>query len=267
MIENFFKVLLESKDQQTIMEEFKKIFKIDDVEILKKLIALDSGNIQLIQLSEKNKYFLDFISKNEGIDEKIKNNAEKMYKIVEMQTTLLIHMRGIDDKTERNKQDLLERLEEKEKSLKISIDEYARKVEKVDEETMKKMGMYLSIFTLIAGNISVLFKGIEVSPFELAGLIFIVNATLLISIQVLFYFINKDKKISGGTAIIFILGIVLGGLCLFFNPNSYIKRNIEKDIKAEYEIKFKELDNKIRENEKLIYKLEIEKDLKIKLNK
>lgn len=160
--------------------------------------------IELNSKQDENQKQKDFLSK-----------IKKLYDHLSLDTSRILHMRNIDKKTEDNKKDLLDSLNQKEIELRDSISKYSQKVENIDEEAMKKMGMYISVFTLIAGNIAVLFKGVEVSPFELGGLVLIINSVLIISIRTLFYFVNKDKRVSKDTVIGCFIGIFLG-LSLFF---------------------------------------------------
>lgn len=198
-----------------ILFEFEQVDEID-IEILgHKLKFLYS------KIEENRKYF-----KNKKYFE---GNIRKLYDHISLEIQRINYMKVIDNKTEENKRELIRSLNQKDGNLKKLIQTYDSEIKKIDEETMKKMGMYLSVFTLIAGNIAVLFKGIEVSPFELAGLIFIVNSTLLISIRTLFYFVDKDKKVNRDVMVIFLVGILVGLFFMSFSPKNHIRKTIEKD--------------------------------------
>ena len=136
------------------------------------------------------------------------------------------------------------------------------KMEEVDKKAMEKMSMYLSIFTLIAGNIAVLFKGIDVSPLELAALVFIINSVLVLSIGLLFYFVNKN--INKKVYITSFIGTLLGILLLILSTtslNNSFKRNIEKNIDIKYNQKFNDFQQELMKykEENIKLKLEIDK--------
>ncbi|WP_147387866.1 hypothetical protein [Fusobacterium periodonticum] len=100
---------------------------------------------------------------------------------------------AIDFKTEDNKKDFIKQLESKEKKLSKSIEKYSKKISDIEMDSMKKLTMFLSVFTLIAGNISIIFKGIDIKPNQLVALIFIVNSTLILAIHTLFNLATKEK--------------------------------------------------------------------------
>lgn len=236
-------------------------FKHEYSRLLVILFEFDQGDeINIEELGDKLGVLYSKIDENEEYFKNkkyLQGNIRKLYDHISLEIQRMNYMKTIDNKTEKNKNELISSLNQKDKELKELIQEYASEIKKIDEETMKKMGMYLSVFTLIAGNIAVLFKGIEVSPFELAGLIFIINSTLLISIRTLFYFVDKDKRVSRDVAFTFLVGILVGSLFMIFNPKSHIKKIVEKDIKV-YDDKLKEYDKKMEIYEKEIYRLNIE---------
>ncbi len=236
-------------------------FKHEYSRLLVILFEFEQGDkIDIERLGDKLKFLYSKIEENREYfkDKKyLEGNIRKLYDHISLEIQRINYMKTIDNKTEENKRELILSLNQKDEELKELIREYASEIKKIDEETMKKMGMYLSVFTLIAGNIAVLFKGIEVSPFELAGLIFIINSTLLISIRTLFYFVDKDKKVSRDVVATFLVGILTGSLFMIFNPRSHIRKTIEKDTKI-YDTKLQEYDKRMENYEKEIYKLNIE---------
>ena len=209
--------------------------------------------IELNSKQDENQKQKDFLSK-----------IKKLYDHLSLDTSRILHMRNIDKKTEDNKKDLLDSLNQKEIELRDSISKYSQKVENIDEEAMKKMGMYISVFTLIAGNIAVLFKGVEVSPFELGGLVLIVNSVLIISIRTLFYFVNKDKRVSKDTIIGCFIGIFLG-LSLFFTSiffkDNTIQKRLRNEMTAEYNTKIEKIDNELSETKKELEMLKLKNEL------
>ena len=117
--------------------------------------------------------------------EKIKNKKlipciVKLYDHINLDIARLDAMRALNFKTEKNKAELINQLEVKEKKLKKLIEEYGEKVNNIEIDGMKKLTMFLSVFTLIAGNISIIFKGIDIKPNQLVALIFIINPTLIL---------------------------------------------------------------------------------------
>ena len=209
--------------------------------------------IELNSKQDENQKQKDFLSK-----------IKKLYDHLSLDTSRILHMRNIDKKTEDNKKDLLDSLNQKEIELRDSISKYSQKVENIDEEAMKKMGMYISVFTLIAGNIAVLFKGVEVSPFELGGLVLIINSVLIISIRTLFYFVNKDKRVSKDTVIGCFIGIFLG-LSLFFTSiffkDNTIQKRLRNEMTAEYNTKIEKINNELSETKKELEMLKLKNEL------
>lgn len=236
-------------------------FKHEYSRLLVILFEFEQGDkIDIEQLGDKLKFLYSKIEENREYFKNKKNlegNIRKLCDHISLEIQRINYMKTIDNKTEENKRELILSLNQKDEELKRLIQEYASEIKIIDKETMKKMGMYLSVFTLIAGNIAVLFKGIDVSPFELAGLIFIVNSTLLVSIRMLFYFVDKDKKVSKDAAITFVVGISVGCFFMFFNPTNYIRKTIKEDTKV-YDTKLQEYDKRMENYEKEIYKLNIE---------
>ncbi len=107
------------------------------------------------------------------------------------------------------------------------IKELIKKSEKLDEEiketekkALEKMAIFIAMFTLVAGNVSILFKGGDVSARELISLIFIINGTLILSIQTLFKLIGN--QFSKGYFLIPVLCNFFGILLLSF-PNFIIR--------------------------------------------
>lgn len=209
--------------------------------------------IELNSKQDENQKQKDFLSK-----------IKKLYDHLSLDTSRILHMRNIDKKTEDNKKDLLDSLNQKEIELRDSISKYSQKVENIDEEAMKKMGMYISVFTLIAGNIAVLFKGVEVSPFELGGLVLIINSVLIISIRTLFYFVNKDKRVSKDTVIGCFIGIFLG-LSLFFTSiffkDNTIQKTLRNEMTTEYNTKIEKINNELSETKKELEMLKLKNEL------
>lgn len=236
-------------------------FKHEYSRLLVILFEFEQGDkIDIERLGDKLKFLYSKIEENREYFKNKKNlegNIRKLCDHISLEIQRINYMKTIDNKTEENKRELILSLNQKDEELKRLIQEYASEIKIIDKETMKKMGMYLSVFTLIAGNIAVLFKGIDVSPFELAGLIFIVNSTLLVSIRMLFYFVDKDKKVSKDAAITFVVGISVGCFFMFFNPTNYIRKTIKEDTKV-YDTKLQEYDKRMENYEKEIYKLNIE---------
>ena len=270
-IKNFLFKLYKNNDlENDITFQYDKLveiygkgkFKHEYSRLLVILFEFEQGDekIDIERLGDKLKFLYSEIEENrEYFKNKkyLEGNIRKLYDHISLEIQRINYMKTIDSKTEENKRELMLSLNQKDEELKGLIREYASEIKRIDKETMKKMGMYLSVFTLIAGNIAVLFKGIDVSPFELAGLIFIVNSTLLVSIRTLFYFVDKDKKASRDVVITFVVGILVGWFFMFFNPTNYIRKTIKEDTKI-YDTKLQEYDKRMENYEKEIYKLNIE---------
>lgn len=211
-----------------ILEQYNELYKIYGNEnirhsyskLLTILFEFDIQEMNITKLGEKLDTLNNSIEKNQDFfkdKENFKKNIQKLHDHISLEIQRIGYMKTIDNKTEKNKEELIENIKEKEKTLKEMIETYDKKIKNIDEETMKKMGMYLSVFTLIAGNIAVLFKGIEVSPLELVGVIFVINSTLLVAIRMLFYFVDKDNRFIREIIIIFLVGNIFGLLSFVFS--------------------------------------------------
>ena len=126
-------------------------------------------------------------------NKKILSCIVKLYDHINLDIARLQAIEAIDFKTEDNKKDFIKQLESKEKKLSKSIEKYSKKISDIEMDSMKKLTMFLSVFTLIAGNISIIFKGIDIKPNQLVALIFIVNSTLILAIHTLFNLATKEK--------------------------------------------------------------------------
>lgn len=140
----------------------------------------------------------------------------KLYDHINLDIARLDAMRALNFKTEKNKADLINELESKEKKLKSLIEEYAKKINDIEIDAMKKLTMFLSVFTLIAGNISIIFKGIDIKPNQLVALIFIINPTLILAIHTLFNLVTKEKY-RKNILVFCIISILIGLVILVFS--------------------------------------------------
>ena len=237
-------------------------FKYNYSKILMILLEFDNKNINLLG-DKLEKISTKIMNNNYFIDKKyLKENILKLFNFIFLEIQRISYMKTIDSKTEINKKELLDRLKVKDVELDNIRQNLNIKMEEVDKKAMEKMSMYLSIFTLIAGNIAVLFKGIDVSPLELAALVFIINSVLVLSIGLLFYFVNKN--INKKVYIISFIGTLLGILLLILSTtslNNSFKRNIEKNIDIKYNQKFNDFQQELMKykEENIKLKLEIDK--------
>ena len=154
--------------------------------------------------------------------EKIKNKKlipciVKLYDHINLDIARLDAMRALNFKTEKNKAELINQLEVKEKKLKKLIEEYGEKVNNIEIDGMKKLTMFLSVFTLIAGNISIIFKGIDIKPNQLVALIFIINPTLILAIHTLFNLVTREKYRK--SIVVFCVISILVGLRVLLSSN------------------------------------------------
>ena len=272
LLKSYYKTLQEiyfdSDFRHLYSEIYEKLSYLD-------LLTRENDVSSMIYINENINLIYKYIEKEIELNSKQDENQnqkqkdflskiKKLYDHLSLDTSRILHMRNIDKKTEDNKKDLLDSLNQKEKELKNSISKYSQKVENIDEEAMKKMGMYISVFTLIAGNIAVLFKGVEVSPFQLGGLVLIINSVLIISIRTLFYFVNKDKRVSKDTIVGCSIGIFLG-LSLFFTSilfkENTIQKKVKNEITAEYNTKIEKINNELSETKKELEMLELKNEL------
>lgn len=145
----------------------------------------------------------------------------KLYDHINLDIARLDAMRALNFKTEKNKAELINQLEIKEKKLKNLIEEYGKKVNDIEIDAMKKLTMFLSVFTLIAGNISIIFKGIDIKPNQLVALIFIINPTLILAIHTLFNLVTKEKY-RKSILIFCIISILIGLSILLFSDIVYL---------------------------------------------
>ena len=101
--------------------------------------------------------------------------------------------------------------------MKKLIEEYGEKVNNIEIDGMKKLTMFLSVFTLIAGNISIIFKGIDIKPNQLVALIFIINPTLILAIHTLFNLVTREKYRK--SIVVFCVISILVGLGVLLSSN------------------------------------------------
>ena len=172
-----------------------------------KRIALEKIKINI-------EYIYNSIEKIQN--KKILSCIVKLYDHINLDIARLEAIEAIDFKTEDNKKDFIKQLENKELELKNSIEKYSQKISDIETESMKKLTMFLSVFTLIAGNISIIFKGVDIKPNQLVALIFIIKSTLILAIQTLFNLVTKEKYRKG---ILFfcIISILIGLIILVFS--------------------------------------------------
>ena len=153
-------------------------------------------------------------------NKKILSCIVKLYDHINLDIARLEAIEAIDFKTEDNKKDFIKQLESKELELKKSIEEYSQKISDIEMDSMKKLTMFLSVFTLIAGNISIIFKGIDIKPGQLVALIFIINPTLILAIHTLFNLVTKEKY-RKPILTICIISIFIGLIILLFSDIVY----------------------------------------------
>lgn len=176
-----------------------------------KRIALEKIKINI-------EYIYNSIEKIQN--KKILSCIVKLYDHINLDIARLEAIEAIDFKTEDNKKDFIKQLESKELELKNSIEEYSQKISDIEMDSMKKLTMFLSVFTLIAGNISIIFKGIDIKPNQLVALIFIINPTLILAIHTLFNLVTKEKY-RKSILFLCIISILIGLIILVFSDIVY----------------------------------------------
>lgn len=178
--------------------------------ILYSLYINKEERIALEKIKINIEYIYNSIEKIQN--KKILSCIVKLYDHINLDIARLEAIEAIDFKTEDNKKDFIKQLEAKEQELKNSIKDYSQKISDIETESMKKLTMFLSVFTLIAGNISIIFKGIDIKPNQLVALIFIVNSTLILAIHTLFNLVTKEKYRK--SILVFCLISILIGLSI-----------------------------------------------------
>lgn len=97
-----------------------------------------------------------------------------------------------------------DKIKEQEKELKIVKENYRslikalnekletlnKSIEETDKKSLEKLGLFIAIFSLIAGNISILYKGTELKPEIFVSIIFLINGIIILSMQTLFKIIG-----------------------------------------------------------------------------
>ena len=142
----------------------------------------------------------------EKYDEKLNNIDKELNNKVD-------ELKQLDKEYDKKLNNIDQSLNNKASELENLINQYAEKFDNVEIDAMKKLTMFLSVFTLIAGNISIIFKGIDVKPNQLIALIFIINPTLILGIHTLFNLATKEKY-KKEILIFCLISIVVGLLVL-----------------------------------------------------
>ena len=194
---------------------------------------------------------------------------QKLYDHLSLDTSRINHMRLIDEKTEENKRDLLNRLESKDKELEgiknaseKELVNLKKEINEIDKDSLIKTTGFIAMFTLIAGNISIIFKSLDVQPIQLIAVIFIINAMITLSFQLIFYLIDKTRR-SRTVITISLLGLVVGVILPICSSEESLNRKIDKKITE----KIEKGEIKINETQIKNLKLELENELyKEKLN-
>ena len=194
---------------------------------------------------------------------------QKLYDHLSLDTSRINHMRLIDKKTEENKRALINRLELKDKELEnIKTDSEKElknlktEINEIDKDSLIKTTGFIAMFTLIAGNISIIFKSLEVQPMQLIAVIFIINAMITLSFQLIFYLIDKSKR-SKTVITISLLGLITGIILSICSSEESLNKKIDKKITE----KIEKGEIKINELQLKNLKLELENELyKEKLN-
>lgn len=95
--------------------------------------------------------------------------------------------------------------------LKIKVTEY-------DQSVLKTMAIFFSIFTMIAGNISIISNAGKLEVQHFLSVIFIVNSTIILAIFSLFYAISAENPPKKLILWMPIIGLILGLGILFLYP-------------------------------------------------
>ena len=145
----------------------------------------------------------------EKYDEKLNNLDKELNNKVD-------ELKQLDKEYDEKLNSIDQNLNNKANKLENLIKKYVEKFDTVEIEAMKKLTMFLSVFTLIAGNISIIFKGIDIKPNQLVALIFIINPTLILAIHTLFNLATKEKY-RKSILIFCIISILIGLSILLFD--------------------------------------------------
>ncbi|MDG6896588.1 hypothetical protein A6A19_00905 [Actinobacillus delphinicola] len=90
----------------------------------------------------------------------------------------------------KEEEDRSKQLGEKIRDVERTAKKLNRQLQDTEKKALEKLGIFIAIFTLVAGNISVLYKTTDFTVPILLALLFIINGTLIISIQTLFKIIG-----------------------------------------------------------------------------
>ena len=185
-------------------------------------INLDIARLEAIEAidfkTENNKK--DFIKQLENkeleLKQLIEKYDEKLNNLDKELNNKVDELKQLDKEYDEKLNSIDQNLNNKANKLENLITKYVEKFDTVEIEAMKKLTMFLSVFTLIAGNISIIFKGIYIKPKQLVALIFIINPTLILAIHTLFNLATKEKYRKG---ILFfcIISILIGLSILVFS--------------------------------------------------
>lgn len=159
-------------------------------------------------LIEFQEYLYNYYKKNELFQsEYYKKYQDKINKFDQNSILLSDQLDSLDNKTQEHN-DTLETLKEQSQKL----DEQLKNNEK---KALEILGIFIAVFTLVAGNTSVLYKTTDFTVPILLALLFIINGTLIISIQTLFKIIGA--KFCSCYFLIPIFLNVLGVILILFS--------------------------------------------------
>ncbi|MDP8099283.1 hypothetical protein [Pasteurella atlantica] len=178
------------------------------------------------ELLELEKTILNYYFDEQHDNSNIKNNIDALsnFKFIDNNNALSIALRikNYFAKTEffQNAYDkkytkLIKSVENKAEELDKKSKELDKNLKETEQKALEKLSIFIAIFTLIAGNISVLYKTTDFSPLILISILFIINGTLILSIQTLFKVIGSKFSVC---YFLIPIGLNLLGIFLLIYP-------------------------------------------------
>lgn len=166
------------------------------------------------------------------------------------------------------------RIKKSEKNLletKKKIEKAEKKLKNTENQTLRNLTGFFFVFTLIASNITVMFKASEnLNIFHFVALIFIINSILVFAVMTIFRVISEEREKYNRTLWYAIIGMIIGIFILGYGAylsgyGAISERMLDKRINTKIEevnIELDNLDTKIKslENENKILKEELEKE-------
>ena len=247
------------------LEEIKKDYILFDEDEEKLDFSLKINKRLLEFIGFKNKLEKRLFEKNKNkIDieeyEKYFNELHEFNDLKSEMSGLWGEPRNIISGIDIEIQKLIFRMNVKMSSEALKVTE--EKIQNLESQSLRNLTGFFFVFTLIASNITLIFKASEsLNIFYFIALIFVINSVVIFAVMTIFRTITSESKKYDKTlwfaAIGMLLGIVILILGAIFPGYGIIS---EKILDKRIEVKSEEINSEIIELKKDIKKLEVENE-------